>query len=310
MNLEFKGKYLITGKLICETGLHIGGSTEGFEIGGVDNPVIKDPLTDQPYIPGSSLKGKLRHLLEWTQGRHGFTKESPQFRESRKSNGEPTYQPCSCGQCEACALFGVTPQTGVMEETKVNQTNRQRHSVRVEVEVEEQGQKVKKGFLVTGPARLTVRDTFLTNEQDSHNPKRFYSREELPQLLGENLYTEIKTENALDRVTSEANPRPMERVPAGAAFDVEIVFDVYLPADKVLLKSLFSAMHLLENSALGGSGSRGHGKVQFADLKVEFRPMDYYRKGDGVKVVQNLPATVKEVVKQFDKLDWQFPLFG
>ncbi len=295
MNLEFKGKYLIKSKLICETGLHIGGMTEGFEIGGVDNPVIKDPLTDQPYIPGSSLKGKLRHLLEWAQGRHGFTNESPQFTERRKSNGEPTYQPCSCGQCEACTLFGVTPQTGVKEETRINQTDRQRHSMRVEIEVEGQGQKVKKGFLVTGPSRLTFRDAFLTEADQKR----------LPQLLGEKeLYTEIKTENALDRVTSEANPRPMERVPAGAAFEAEVIFDVYRMEDKNLLKSLFSAMHLLENSALGGSGSRGHGKVKFADLKVEFRPVDYYRSGDGIKEVKDLPATVKEIIKQFDKIDW------
>ncbi|MGL4972871.1 MAG: type III-A CRISPR-associated RAMP protein Csm3, partial [Culicoidibacterales bacterium] len=37
-----------------------------FDIGGIDNPVMKDALTGQPYIPGSSLKGKMRSLLEWT----------------------------------------------------------------------------------------------------------------------------------------------------------------------------------------------------------------------------------------------------
>ena len=107
MDLEFKGKYLIQGKLICETGLHIGGSTEGVEIGGVDNPVIKDPLTEQPYIPGSSLKGKLRHLLEWAQGEHGFTKESPQFTKGRKSTGEPTFQPCTHGSLIFSTVFNI-----------------------------------------------------------------------------------------------------------------------------------------------------------------------------------------------------------
>lgn len=266
MDLEFKGKYLITGKLICETGLHIGGSTEGFEIGGVDNPVIKDPLTDQPYIPGSSLKGKLRHLLEWSLGK------------IEKHPKHDAFTAHFCGKCDACVLFGVAS-----DDT----------ATRIEA----------------GPTRLTVRDAFLTNEQDGHNPKRFYSREELTQLLGADLYTEIKTENALDRVTSEANPRPMERVPAGAAFDVEMIFDVYRAEDKNLLKNLFSAMQLLENSALGGSGSRGHGKVKFADLKVEFRPLDYYCNGDGIKVVEDLPATVEEITKQFDEVDWHFPSF-
>lgn len=266
MDLEFKGKYLITGKLICETGLHIGGSTEGFEIGGVDNPVIKDPLTNQPYIPGSSLKGKLRHLLEWSLGK---VEKHPKHK---------MYTAHFCGECDACVLFGVASDD---TETRAK----------------------------AGPSRLTVRDAFLTNEHDSHNPKRFYSRDELAQLLGEDLYTEIKTENAIDRVTSEANPRPMERVPAGAAFEVEMIFDVYRQEDKGLIGSLFSAMHLLENSTLGGSGSRGHGKVKFADLKVEFRPVDYYLKGDGIKEIKNLPATVKEVIERFDELNWQFPAF-
>lgn len=51
------------------TGLHIGGSSENVEIGGIDNPVIKlSTKRDQPYIPGSSLKGKMRCLLEQIAG--------------------------------------------------------------------------------------------------------------------------------------------------------------------------------------------------------------------------------------------------
>ncbi len=46
------------------TGLHIGIGSDRPEIGGVDNPFIKDPISKLPYIPGSSLKGKLRSLLE------------------------------------------------------------------------------------------------------------------------------------------------------------------------------------------------------------------------------------------------------
>jgi CRISPR-associated protein Csm3 len=161
-----------------------------------------------------------------------------------------------------------------------------------------------------GPTRLTVRDAFLTATSDTHNPKRFYSLEELEQLLGEKLYTEVKTENALDRVTSEANPRPMERVPAGAAFEVEMIFDVYRPEDKKLLKQLFVAMRLLEHSALGGSGSRGHGKVEFADLGVEFRPIEYYRNGNGAKGIDKLPETLDKILEQFDRIDWKFPAFS
>ncbi len=60
----FKENYVITGIILCETGLHIGGSNDSVEIGGSDNVVIRDGLTNYPYIPGSSLKGKLRSLIE------------------------------------------------------------------------------------------------------------------------------------------------------------------------------------------------------------------------------------------------------
>ena len=55
---------IITGKILLKSGLHIGGNKDTMQIGGIDNPVIKNPLTNMPYIPGSSLKGKMRFLLE------------------------------------------------------------------------------------------------------------------------------------------------------------------------------------------------------------------------------------------------------
>ena len=62
-------KIKIETTLTLKTGLHIGGSKENVEIGGIDLPVIKLPMkNNQPYIPGSSLKGKMRCLLEQTFG--------------------------------------------------------------------------------------------------------------------------------------------------------------------------------------------------------------------------------------------------
>lgn len=57
-------KKRLTIRIEVVTGLHIGIGSDRPEIGGIDNPVIKDPITNLPYIPGSSLKGKLRSLLE------------------------------------------------------------------------------------------------------------------------------------------------------------------------------------------------------------------------------------------------------
>lgn len=62
------GYKVVTGNIKCITGLRIGGSSNTIEIGGLDNPIIKSPIDDWPYIPGSSIKGKIRSLLEWDLG--------------------------------------------------------------------------------------------------------------------------------------------------------------------------------------------------------------------------------------------------
>jgi CRISPR-associated protein Csm3 len=219
---RFQGKFVLTGELECVTGLRIGGSTEGFEIGGLDNPVIRDPVSEEPYIPGSSLKGKLRHLLEWKLGKI----------ERHPKHG--IYTAHSCGDCPACWIFGVASD---------NEDVRKR----------------------SGPSRLTVRDARLTED----------SRKSLCEPTG-GLFTEIKSENALDRITSSAMPRPMERVPPGACFGIEMIFDVYRDDDRRLLHDLLTAMRLLEDSALGSSGSRGYGKVRFKNLRLVWRPLAYY----------------------------------
>lgn len=64
-------KIELTGVLTLETGLHIGGTNSNMSIGGIDKAVIRNPLTNQPYIPGSSLKGKMRSLLEISNGNIG-----------------------------------------------------------------------------------------------------------------------------------------------------------------------------------------------------------------------------------------------
>ncbi len=293
MDLAFKGKYIISGEIVCETGLHIGGSTEGFEIGGVDNPVIRDPLTEWPYIPGSSLKGKLRHLLEWSLGKNAYTKKPHHFTEGKDKS---SFGPCSCGRCEACVLFGTTPEEpkGIAPVKEGEEVGFARtHMVKVQRGEEEE----ERTYRIAGPTRLTVRDAFPTPE----------TRDEWQAWLGKGIYTEVKTENAIDRVTSEANPRPMERIPAGSAFAFEMIFDDYRDDDVQLLKSLFTAMHLLENSALGGSGSRGHGKVKFANLAVVYRPLEYYRSGAGAVQI-TLPGEgkdVKSILAGFDGIRWE-----
>lgn len=88
--------------IVTVTGLHIGAGREHIEIGGLDLPVIKNPKTGFPYIPGSTIKGKLRFLTEWANNLVG--------------NGDP----CECGKidCPVCRIFGSKKNPGEKEEKR------------------------------------------------------------------------------------------------------------------------------------------------------------------------------------------------
>lgn len=252
---EFKGNLVIFYRLKVETGLHIGGSKEHFEIGGLDNPVIKLPesispfelvsafdgkkikVTEgQPYIPGSSLKGKLRALLEIAYGdfevKDGETVEKQLLDKDKLvwRDDIPNLEEIK----KLRKLFGMSP---VKEE---------------EVKV----------FVEAG--LFPVRGRFF----DAYP-------------VGEEVETEVKYENKIDRITSKANPRPYERVPVGTEFEGKIVIRVFDESDAELLKLLEEAFNLLEDDYLGGGGSRGSGRVKLERVKVEWRSVDSY-KSEGV----------------------------
>lgn len=85
----------ITGTMTCVSGLHIGGNSDGTKVGGSDNPIIKNPVDGKPYIPGSSVKGVMRSVLEKSL--------------DKAKNGKP----CGCGSkdCMVCTLFGAHMNT-------------------------------------------------------------------------------------------------------------------------------------------------------------------------------------------------------
>jgi len=68
MSIKLLKKIIITGTIETKTGLMIGSATSALAIGDIDKYVIRDPITNYPYIPGSSLKGKMRSLLELAYG--------------------------------------------------------------------------------------------------------------------------------------------------------------------------------------------------------------------------------------------------
>lgn len=225
--IELKGRVFLTFTIEAKSGLHIGGSDVGVEIGGVDKTVIRDPLTNHPYIPGSSLKGKVRSLLEKYEG-------LPQNQLIGKGFIHTCDKIDAYAGCAVCQVFGVPGERDFGT-----------------------------------PTRLVVRDVQMTKESVADLEK--LGRTDLP-------YTEIKTEVSIDRVTSAANPRQMERVPAGVCFGpAEMVYSIYAgngcnPAHDVdHLAEVVKGLVLLEDDYLGGLGSRGSGKVQLKQIEVTMR---------------------------------------
>ena len=92
----FKENYIIQGEIVCKTGLHIGGSNDNIDIGGTDTVVIRDSVSDLPFIPGSSLKGKLRSLLELSD------------KESAQSVIDNRGKPATDENAVAAQIFGVS----------------------------------------------------------------------------------------------------------------------------------------------------------------------------------------------------------
>ena len=98
--IELKGRVFITFDIRAASGLHIGGSDAGIEIGGVDKTVIRDPLTNRPYIPGSSLRGKMRSLLEKYHGLSQNQRIGQGYIHTCKNSTD-------YAQCDVCQVFGV-----------------------------------------------------------------------------------------------------------------------------------------------------------------------------------------------------------
>jgi CRISPR-associated protein Csm3 len=239
--LQLVGKLILSGELHCETGLHIGAGKGSLEIGGADNPVVKDAF-GLPYIPGSSLRGRIRSLLE---NALGLTTPAELVYLSKRKGQEVRIHQSDRPDDEICLLFGRNP--GRMDRVAGEAVDTR----------------------AATPARLAIYDAPLDTASITAQ-----MRENLDDEI-----TEVKSENAIDRITSQANPRTLERVPAGARFHVRMVLDVLCEEDKALAARLIEGLRLLEDDALGGGGSRGSGRVRFANLKLVWRNRTFYSTG-------------------------------
>lgn len=90
-NMKIKNIKNIKGTMELVTGTRVGGSSDIIEIGGNDSPIVRNPLTKEMYIPGSSLKGKMRMMMEWIEG---------------KVSQDGSVHSCSDRECSICRVFG------------------------------------------------------------------------------------------------------------------------------------------------------------------------------------------------------------
>lgn len=212
----------LNGKIELLSGLHIGGGDDTMKIGGIDKEVVKiydkELKREVPYIPGSSIKGKIRSLLEWNLGLVGI------------SNGKPF-------------------SSDLLDDPIFNDEEKEKKAKNLLKIFGDASNNKKEDIGIT---RAVFCDSYLSDS----------TKEMLKN--GEIEIKEAKYENSIDRRTGTAsNPRQIERVPAGVEFAFEINIKI-LPEDneKELKELIREGIKLLELDYLGGSGSRGYGRVK------------------------------------------------
>ncbi len=237
--MQLKTIKQITGQIQLLTGLHIGAGNEEVHIGGIDNAVIKHPHTQQPYIPGSSLKGKMRSLLEWRAGLVSA------------SGGKPV-------------------SIDLLE--KLSGTQKQQAEIIIRLFGAAGDSKNTDQAEAIGPTRLSFWDCSLNADWQKKVSDNNW------------LYTEAKSENTIDRITGvtvNGGLRQTERVPAEAVFDFKLGLKILDDNETVFMDTLLAGLKLLELDGIGGSGSRGYGKIKFtlddAELQARLDATDPFK---------------------------------
>ncbi len=229
-------------KIIIQTGLHIGSGDDKVQIGGVDSAVIKDPITKLPYIPGSSLKGKIRCLLE-TESQN-FTSEELIINNNAGELNELLNK-----------YFGAN-NAFKKKMDEINKNKEKDNEQKIEYEQ---------------PTRLIFRDLTLSEKYEDNGKVMNFKKD----FREGKITTEFKSEISIDRkkgTVSTAGPRTIERVPPQIVFEGDILIRYYYDDELKEIKTVLrEGLELLKNDYLGGSGSRGYGAIDY-----ECEPEDFF----------------------------------
>jgi CRISPR-associated protein Csm3 len=252
--LKLEKKVFIEGEIELLTGMHIGGSSLGLSIGGADKVVVRNPITNLPYIPGSSLKGKMRSLLEKSYGLIEIKSEEKDDGQGGKKNvwSGPL---CTKPHEDVVQLFGSPGDTQGAEEP------------------------------THGPTRLTVRDATLLNEKELAEAENtdMYCTEIKTEVSIDRLTAAANPRN-FERVPAGA------RFQLSIVVDLYNIDGSDGAIDSRagrFLRILSEGLALVQDDYLGGQGTRGYGQVQFAVKSVTERTAEDYRTGKNEKNVSD-----------------------
>ena len=223
------GHIVISGIIFCKSGIFIGGPDDTLQIGGIDKSVVRNPLTGEPYIPGSSLKGKLRSITEkivsptLVANRWGGDKQKKVWRHECDDYVEAK-------ECQLCRIFGST------------------------------GSEANNNY----PGALLVRDSPLATDelmQDGLAITETKMENAIDRL------TSAAHPRTFERVPAEAEfefellYRIESLEPGGILANGKVTVDSVRVEEDIT--HLLNAMNILEKDGLGGNISRGYGSVEF-----------------------------------------------
>ena len=228
---QLLGYVPITATLVIKTGNHIGGNKDAVGVDELDLPVIFHPHNRQPYLPGSSIKGKMRSLSEY---RLGLVKgeEEKGGKESKGRDNKEVGSPhgCKSGDCLVCKIFGPHKLTDHLH----------------------------------GPSRLIVRDALLS--KDSQNQWKEFKEERRP-FTETKIENSINRATGASAGSGQGGVREQERVPPGVTFDFVLSLRVFDGDDRKKIEEFIrTSLDWMQKDYLGGSGTRGYGWIELQNL--------------------------------------------
>ncbi|MEM3924171.1 MAG: type III-A CRISPR-associated RAMP protein Csm3 [Zestosphaera sp.] len=252
-NLRFETK---TGLLI-----QVPIQVQAYRIGGAD----KYPMTTKirygdvelevPYVPGSSIKGRLRALLEIATNQKLYTTDKKiwQYTRSLEAMGIDEFIKDIRERNPISELFGWAAAN--FKQT-VDELKKEKSMGDQQAEEE-----AYKAFQLLSITRLLFSDFY---------PAPDYVKKTGITSVAD--FLEDKPENRIDRVTAAADPREVVRVRPGVVFEGVVnmlLFDHDKDMISKYLETFVRGLELLEATYLGSSGSRGYGRIEFTGKSVK-----------------------------------------